>query len=67
MNDLEPRRNDLGPGLHLSGPQSVVIALALLYWLCPIDLIPLIPIDDIVVMLVALALASLLGLFNRGE
>ena len=67
-NELEPRRrNELGPGLHLSKAQTWVIVLALLYWICPIDLIPLIPIDDIIVMVAAIALASVLGLFGRGE
>ena len=67
MNELEPRRrNEIGPALHLNGTQSIVLGLALLYWVCPFDILPLIPIDDIIVMVLAVAIAGMLGLLDRG-
>lgn len=45
--------------------QTWIIVAAILYWISPIDFLPLIPIDDIIVMVFAMALSSLLGVPNN--
>jgi uncharacterized membrane protein YkvA (DUF1232 family) len=44
-----------------SGMQTATLVFAALYWLSPLDLIPFIPIDDVIVVILALILFNALG------
>jgi len=40
---------------------TIVLVMAIMYWLSPIDALPFIPIDDMIVMLLALWYSGMFG------
>ena len=64
-NQIQPyQSNDVQPYRRTQQPPAaqLIMLLALLYWLSPIDLLPGLPIDDIGVILFAMLLRN--GLFG---
>ena len=59
-NQIQPYNNQQPQPYRQQPPAlaNIIMLLAILYWLSPVDLLPGLPFDDIAVMLIGLALRN---------